>query len=107
MESPLSAADRAVARDGWWDDLDIAVMACVRTNGVMAPAEVGRHLGLSESAVASLLCLLVMEGKVRICLVEPAIEGGVLNGPRIAGLGAPSTAHSSPRTFVAGGRERS
>ena len=103
----MSAADRGLAGDGWWDDLDIAVMACLRTNGAMAPDEVGRHLGLSESAVASLLCLLVMEGKVRICLVEPGIEGGAVTGPGIAGLGAPSTAHSSPRTFVAGGRERS
>ena len=103
----MSAADRDVARDGWWDDLDIAVMACLRTNGAMAPDEVGRHLGLSESAVASLLCLLVMEGKVRICLVEPRSESGGVNGPGLAALGVPSTAHSSPRTFVAGGRERS
>ena len=101
------SADSAIARDGWWDDLDIAVMACLNTNGAMAPDELGRHLGLSESATVSLLCLLVMEGKVRICLVEPEREGGAVNGPRIAGHGAPSTAHSSPRIFLTGGRERS
>jgi len=62
--------ERAVPSDGWWGELDVAVMACLEASGAMAPQEVGRRLGLSESAAASLLCLLALEGKVRICLVE-------------------------------------
>ena len=96
-----SALDSDGARDSWWDDLDTAVMACLKANGAMAPDEVGRRIGLSEAAAASLLCLLVMEGKVRICLVEPRIERGAVNGPGIAALGAPSTAHPSPRIVAA------
>jgi hypothetical protein len=56
----------------WWDDLDAAALACLQAKGAMAPCEVGRLLGLSEAAAASLLCLLALEGRVRICLVEPA-----------------------------------
>ncbi|MGH7391295.1 MAG: AsnC family protein [Candidatus Rokuibacteriota bacterium] len=62
--------ERGASPDAWWDELDAAVMACLETNGAMAPHEVGRHLGLSEAAAVSLLCLLAFEGKVRICLVE-------------------------------------
>ena len=54
-----------VPPETWWDDLE--------TKGAIAPAEVGRHLGLSESAATSLLCLLAQAGKVRICLVENAV----------------------------------
>ena len=63
----------------WWGDLDAAVIACLEANGAMAPRDIGRRLGLSESAAASLLCLLVQQGRVRICLVEPG------NGARPAG----------------------
>lgn len=63
--------ERAGPPDEWWGGLDAAVMACLKANGAMAPHEVGRRLGLSEPAAASLLCLLALEGKVRIRLVEP------------------------------------
>jgi hypothetical protein len=66
----LSVAERDPSPDGWWDDLDAAVVACLEGRGAMAPHEVGRHVGLSASAVASILCLLALEGRVRICLVE-------------------------------------
>jgi hypothetical protein len=56
--------------EAWWSDLDAAVLTCLQAHGAMAPIEIGHHLGLSESAVTSLLCLLVQDGKVRICLVE-------------------------------------
>jgi hypothetical protein len=69
----LSVDEPHAPVEPWWGDLDTAVMACLEAKGAMAPHEVGRHVGLSESAAASLLCLLAMEGKVRICLVEHAI----------------------------------
>jgi hypothetical protein len=59
-----------VAPGAWWDDLDTAVLSCLKANGAMTPQEVGRHIGISESTAASLLCLLALDGKVRICLVE-------------------------------------
>jgi hypothetical protein len=67
----LSVDEQDASPDPWWDDLDAAVMACLGAKGAMAPHEVGRQLGMSESAAASLLCLLALEGRVRICLVEP------------------------------------
>ena len=67
---PLPANERDVSAEPWWDDLDAAVLACLKAKGAMAPHEVGRHLGLSESGATSLLCLMARAGKVRICLVE-------------------------------------
>jgi hypothetical protein len=55
--------------DGWWNEIDDQVQDCLR-NGAMTPAEIGRQLGLSESAVASVLSLLAQEGKLRIAQVE-------------------------------------
>ena len=43
---------------------------CLKRQGATPPAEVGRRLGVSESAAASLLSILACEGKVRICLVD-------------------------------------
>ena len=71
-ENLLSKDQRDVPPEPWWDDLDAAVLACLKAKGALAPHEVGRHLGLSESAASSLLCLLAMADKVRICLVEHA-----------------------------------
>jgi hypothetical protein len=68
----LSKDERDVTPEPWWDDLDAAVLACLKAKGALAPHEVGRLLGLSESAATSLLCLLAMADKVRICLVEHA-----------------------------------
>ena len=56
--------------DEWWNDLDDAVLRCLSLNGAMAPADIGRSLGMSEDAVTSILVLLAQEQKVRICLVE-------------------------------------
>jgi hypothetical protein len=60
--------------DDWWAELEGDVLACLKTTGAMPPAEVGRRLGLSESAAASVLAMLAREGKVRITLVEPVAE---------------------------------
>ena len=71
----MDEPDAAV--EPWWEDLDAAVIACLTAKGALAPHEVGRHVGLSESAAASLVCLLALEGKVRICLVEHAVAHAV------------------------------
>jgi len=55
--------------ESWWSDLDEAILGCLADEGPLAPAEIGRRLGLSEGAVVSLVNLLAQEGKVRICLV--------------------------------------
>jgi hypothetical protein len=69
----LSVDEPDASVEPWWEDLDAAVIACLEAKGALPPHEVGRHVGLSESAAASLLCLLALEGKVRICLVEHAV----------------------------------
>lgn len=74
MGSPLSADECDVPPEPWWDDLDGAVLAYLKAKGAIAPHQVGRHFGLSESAATSLLCMLAIEGKVRICLVEKPLS---------------------------------
>jgi hypothetical protein len=56
--------------DGWWSEIDQAVRDCLARRGPMTPAELGRYLALSESAVASVLSLLVQQGRLRITRVE-------------------------------------
>ena len=56
--------------DGWWSEIDREVQRCLERNGAMTPAEIGRQLGLSESAVSSVLSMLAQEGKCRIARVE-------------------------------------
>jgi hypothetical protein len=63
--------------DDWWAEIEDDIVACLKDNGATAPAEVGRRLGLSERAAASLLSMLAGEGKVRICLVELVRAGRV------------------------------
>lgn len=45
---------------------------CLAEHGPMLPDELGKRLGMSEDAAASLLAHLVREGKARICLVAAA-----------------------------------
>jgi uncharacterized membrane protein YecN with MAPEG domain len=54
----------------WWSDLDDDLLTTLGAGGAMTPAELGLRLGISESAIASLLAMLATEGRVRICLVE-------------------------------------
>jgi hypothetical protein len=56
--------------DGWWTEIDDQVRSCLERHGAMAPAEIGRQLGLSEGAVISVLSMLAQEGKLRIARVE-------------------------------------
>jgi hypothetical protein len=56
--------------DGWWNEIDDQVQACLERYGAMAPAEIARQLELSEGAVASVLSMLAQEGKLRISRVE-------------------------------------
>jgi hypothetical protein len=66
-----------MAMDGWWTEIDDQVRICLEREGAMAPAELGRQLGLSEGAVTSVLSLLAQEGKLRIARVElPRREDG-------------------------------
>jgi predicted ArsR family transcriptional regulator len=48
------------------------VLGCLNERGPMSPAELGRALGFSEHAAASVLSMLATEGRVRIRLVEAA-----------------------------------
>ena len=54
----------------WWSDLDDDLLATLGAGGAMTPVELGRRLGISEAAIASLVAMLATEGRVRICLVE-------------------------------------
>jgi len=57
--------------DGWWDDIAREIDECLEERDC-TPAELGRHLGMSESAVASLICVLAADGRVRIASVAAA-----------------------------------
>lgn len=61
--------------ESWWTEIDDAVLGCLAEAGEMAPAEIGRRLGLSEGAATSLLRMLVEDGRVRIARVELARRG--------------------------------
>ncbi|OLC16145.1 MAG: hypothetical protein AUH29_05950 [Candidatus Rokubacteria bacterium 13_1_40CM_69_27] len=56
--------------ESWWTEIEDDILMCLKRQGATPPAEVGRRLGVSESAAASLLSILACEGKVRICLVD-------------------------------------
>jgi DNA-binding Lrp family transcriptional regulator len=58
--------------EDWWATVDADTLRCLSEHGPMSPAELGKHLGLSEDGAASLVSHLVREGKVRICLVATA-----------------------------------
>lgn len=55
-----------------WGEIDHDVLGALETSGPMDPAEIGRRLGVSAEAASSWLCSLVIQGKVRIRLVELA-----------------------------------
>jgi winged helix-turn-helix DNA-binding protein len=66
-----------VAGDDWWGELDAAVLDCLARCGAASPEEIGRVVGLSPNAVASVLVMLMREGKVRITRVEATAAGEV------------------------------
>jgi predicted HTH transcriptional regulator len=55
--------------EDWWGTVDADTLRCLSENGPMSPAELGKHLGMSESGATSVVSHLAREGKVRICLV--------------------------------------
>ena len=56
--------------DGWWMDIEREIDEWMSVLGDCTPAELGKHLGMSESATASLICMLATEGKLRISRVS-------------------------------------
>ena len=56
----------------WWTALESEILNCLEHVGTVTPAEIGRRLGIPEAATASLLSVVVRDGKVRIRLVELA-----------------------------------
>jgi hypothetical protein len=58
--------------DGWWDEIEREIERCLRGQTDCTLAELGQQLGMSESATASLICVLAADGKVRIARVAAA-----------------------------------
>ena len=68
---------RLPAEIDFWNELDAEVLHCLAAHeGEMTPAQLGRRLGMSESAVCSILAMLAETGKVRIRSVEGQPFGG-------------------------------
>ena len=65
----------------WSAELEGKILSCLRRTGITTPAEIGRRLRISEAAAASLLTILVREGKVRMCLVELVEGQPMVRGP--------------------------
>lgn len=63
-------APRTAVSDDWWGDLDASVLGYLSQCGAASPDEIGRAVGLSPGSAASLVAMLVSEGKVRITRVE-------------------------------------
>ena len=55
----------------WWGELDEEVIACLR-GGPQSTQELAWKLGMSSTAVTSVLFMLAAEGKVRITGAELA-----------------------------------
>jgi DNA-binding Lrp family transcriptional regulator len=69
----------------WWTELEGEILSCLERTGTTTPAEIGRRLGVPATAAASLLSILVREGKVRMCFVELAgrdVEAPAATAPR-------------------------
>ena len=55
----------------WWSEIDEQIIACLR-NGPQSTQDLAWKVGMSPSAVTSLLFMLAAEGKVRISGAELA-----------------------------------
>jgi hypothetical protein len=71
IDDEPAQASQSRGLGNWWNDVDEAVLACLSDGMAMAPADVGRRLGISEEAATSVIAMLAQEGKLRICLVAP------------------------------------
>lgn len=56
--------------DDFWSLLDGEVLDCLACGRPLSPAEIGAKLGMSAESAASLLTMLVRDGRVRIRSVE-------------------------------------
>ena len=62
---------RMPSETDFWSELDQDVLHCLaEQRSAMTPTELGARLGMSESAVCSVLGMLAETGKVRITSVE-------------------------------------
>jgi DNA-binding Lrp family transcriptional regulator len=61
--------------DGWWEDIEREIVQCLERYGELSPSEIGKHVGLSEASVVSLIGVLAVGGAVRIARVAPGREG--------------------------------
>jgi hypothetical protein len=52
--------------DGWWDEIEREICACVARYGPLTSAELGRHLGMSEDTMVSVLRVLGPDSQVRM-----------------------------------------
>jgi hypothetical protein len=69
LEKPCEAMER---NDDLWSLLDAEVLDCLACGRPLSPEEVGDKLGMSAAAAASLITMLVRDGRVRIRAVELA-----------------------------------
>jgi hypothetical protein len=68
---PPGALMRISTETDFWTEMDDDVLRCLAERpGEMTPAELGSRLGMSDSAVCSVLAMLAETGKVRIRSVE-------------------------------------
>jgi ribosomal protein S25 len=51
--------------DGWWDEIEREIRGHVTRHGTMSARELARRLRMSESATASVLRVLGLEGDVQ------------------------------------------
>jgi predicted ArsR family transcriptional regulator len=52
--------------DGWWDEIEREIRECLECHGTLTTAELAGHLRMSESATASLLRVLALNGDVQM-----------------------------------------
>ena len=60
--------------NGYWDDIDTAILDALAVGGPKDPAELARALGMSTEGVCSCLAMLAEAGKIRIRSVEAMRE---------------------------------
>ena len=56
--------------ENFWANTDAAILKCLRDEGAMSPADLADRLGISAGESTSLVCLLAMQGRVKVRLVE-------------------------------------
>ncbi len=60
--------------EGWWSEIDGAILACLAERRTLSAAEISAKLGIPETSVCSILAMLAQEGKVRISSVESTAD---------------------------------